>query len=129
LLTTPDARLRALALESGIQVFGDLTGDGSDGVGGAAAVAVQGCGDVHRLAWVAEGLDDGLRVDVLAFAMALLADPDDPVGHARGSQIGIGSERLAAARYGAGHLAWHLAAMCGRVSPSTTFALLDLPAL
>lgn len=127
LLTTPDARLRALALESGILTFADLTGDGSDGVGGAVAVAHVADGEVSGLAWVAEDLDDGLRADVLAFAIALLADPADPVGHARGSRVGIGSQRLPAAPNGAGHVAWHLAAACGRVSPSTTFAVVELP--
>lgn len=126
LLATPDARLRALAVEVGIQVFDDLTGNGSDGIGGAAAVVADECGDVHQLVWVAQGLEDGLRADVLAFAIALVADPDDPVGCARASRIGIGAERVPVWDR-VGHVAWHLAASCGRVSPSTTFALFEVP--
>lgn len=129
LLATPDARLRALAVESDVRVFDDLTGDGSNGVGGAAAVAVDECGEVHILVWVAQGLDDGLRADVLAFGIALVAAADDVVERAPGSRVGICCERLAAAPDGPGHVAWHLAAACGRVSPSTTFAVVDLPKL
>lgn len=126
LLTTAEARLRAVAMESGIEIFDDLPEE--DGVGGAAAVERFPDG-LHRLAWVAEGLDDALRADVVAFLIALLADPDDPVRQAPGSRIGVWCERLAPAPDGVGHVAWHMAAACGRVSPSTTFEVFDLPEL
>lgn len=129
LLTTPDARLRALAVGAGIQVFDDLKGDGGDGIGGAAAVVFDDDGQAHRLVWVAEGLADELRADVLAFAIALVADPDDPVGRTPAGRVGIGSDRLPAAGDGVGHVAWHLAAACGRTSPSTTFGVRSLPEL
>lgn len=124
LLTTPEARLHALAMEVGIEVFDDLPR--ADGIGGAAAV-FEFPDERLRVAWTTEGLDDGLRADVLAFLIALLTDPDDPVRHTPGSRVGVRSQRRAAAPDGVGHVAWHLAAGCGRVTRSATFDVFDLP--
>ncbi|PXY22326.1 hypothetical protein BAY60_20870 [Prauserella muralis] len=120
LLTTPAARLCAVALQAGIQVF-DVPADACPGLAGTVG-ATSGSG----LLGLADDLDDDLRADVLAFGIAVLAAAPSAVSSAPEGYLAIGRTRLPAARGGVGHLAWHMARTCGRDTPSATFELAAL---
>lgn len=120
LLSTPVARLCAVALQADIQVF-DVPADTCPGLAGTV-----GAGPGGGLLGLADDLDDDLRADVLAFGIAVLAAASSTVGSAPEGYLAIGRSRLPAARGGIGHLAWHMARTCGRDTPSATFELAAL---
>jgi hypothetical protein len=124
LLPTPISRLCALAAETGSSV-GDVPDDDCAGAAGCVAVGVDDQGQVHGMVLLSDALDDGLRADVLAFAVATLAAEPQRVIDAPDGWLAIGRDRLPAARRGVGHLAWHMARSCGRDTPSATFEVLS----
>ncbi|ASR36504.1 hypothetical protein BAY61_17510 [Prauserella marina] len=125
MLTTPSAKLCAVALEGQIRVF-DVPVEASEGFGGAVAAGMDDDGSVRGMVGLAEDLDDDLRADVLAFGIAVLAGAMNVVTRSPNGYLAIGRTRLPAAPTGVGHLAWHMARTCGRDTPSATFELVSL---
>lgn len=125
MLATPVARLYAVAAEAGV-VVGDIPPDESDGFAGAVAVGFDERSEMHGMVYLAEDLDDDLRADVLAFGIAVLVGDSACVVDTPNRCIGIGRERLPAARKGVGHLAWHMLRSCGRDTYSATFELVSV---
>lgn len=122
LLTTPVARLCAVALESRIAVL-DLDADATDGLAGAVGVGVDQDGELRGMVALADDLDDALRADVLAFGIAVYISDAARLVRAEEGYLGIGRERLP--ETGIGHLAWHIARSCGTTTTSATFELVD----
>ncbi|MPY77860.1 MAG: hypothetical protein GEV04_05070 [Actinophytocola sp.] len=123
-LTSPLARLRALARDVDIEVAELPPELGDDEVAGAVAIR---CDDRagRGVVALADGLDDAAKADVLAFGLAVCAvhdqPRDDPV-----ITVGIRRQRLPPARSGAGHIAWHILRTCGRLTSSATFDVVPL---
>lgn len=126
LLTTPVARLCAVAAEMGIMVQ-DLPADKTDGYAGGVALGSNDKGDIRGMICLSEDLDDGLRADALGFGIAVLIADTGRVANTPDAYLGLGMERLPAARMGAGHLAWHMVRLCGRITSSATLELVDIP--
>ena len=122
LLTTPVARLCAVALEARIAVL-DLDSDTTDGLAGAVGVGVDQDGELRGMVALADDLDDALRADVLAFGIAVYISDSARLVRAEEGYLGIGRDRLA--ETGIGHLAWHIARSCGSTTTSATFELVD----
>lgn len=121
---TPLASLTVLAVDSGVDLS-DLPEPAAQ-TGFAGAVAAWRTPDGYSgLLMLAPDLDNGLRADVLAFGLALLDKPEQVVAAPRG-RVGIRLERLPAAPKGNGHVAWHVAARCGRRTESATFEFVPL---
>jgi hypothetical protein len=121
---TPLLRVTAMAKDTGMILTG-IPADDTGGLAGAIGVGVDETGQLRAVIGLAEDLDEDLRVDVLAFAVALfVGDPDRLVGEP-GGRLGVGRERLPSAP-GVGHLAFHMAYSCGRDTHSATFELVSL---
>lgn len=126
LLATPVARLCAVAVGFGILVQ-DLDADQCEGHAGGLAIGFNERGEAYGMICLSEDLDDGLRADALAFGIAVLIADPARVRNTPDAYIGLGRERLPAARRGTGHLVWHMLRLCGRITPSATFELVDIP--
>jgi hypothetical protein len=127
LLATPFARLCAAALTSGIRILGGLDEEADGDLGGAVGGGGDGDGERYLAIWVRDDMPDDLRVDILAFGIAVAINPYDPIIDSDQPWRGIESQRLDTADSGPGHVAWHLAASCGHHSTSATFALVGIP--
>jgi hypothetical protein len=114
--------MRAIAAQVEIKVT-DVPKDDTAGLAGFVAVGYDEDGDERGLIGLAEDLDDDLRVDVLAFGIAVFAADSERIANSANSWLGIGRERLSPAKTGVGHLAWHMLHTCGRDTPSATFEL------
>jgi hypothetical protein len=125
LLSTPMARLCALAMEAGMTIE-DISDDEACDLAGAVSVGFDQDGEIHGMLSIAEDLDDDLRTDILAFGIAVYVGEARRIVETPGGYVGIGRDRLPAARRGAGHLAWHMARSCGRDTPSATFDLVGI---
>ncbi|GAA4410171.1 hypothetical protein ACFQV2_12750 [Actinokineospora soli] len=125
-LRNPFERILALACEIEVDVF-DLPADTcGHGFAGAVAVGIDEKNQLRGLVGLADDLDNDLKADTLAFGIAVFAGEPDRIMATAGASLGIGRERQPAASKGPGHLAWHMLYSCGRISPSATFALVDL---
>ncbi len=125
MLTTPLARLYAVATETDITVL-DLSTEEASGLGGAVALGFDDQGNVLRLVFLANDLTDELRADVLAFSMSVIAADKDRVRDTPHRYMGIGRQPLPPATKGPGHIAWHMLRTCGRESSSATFEVVDI---
>ncbi|MFD4635951.1 hypothetical protein ACFWN2_01480 [Lentzea sp. NPDC058436] len=123
LLTTPVARLMALAMETNIRVF-DVPAARSLQLAGLVGLGSDGNGDPRCMIGLTDDLDDDLRADVLAFGLAVLVGTPDLLDESPDGVLGISRERLPQFDNGPGNLAWHILQTCGRESPSTTFRLM-----
>jgi len=123
LLTTPVARLMALAMETNVRVF-DVPAQRSLGLAGLVGAGSDGNGDPRCSIGLTDDLDDDLRADVLAFGIAVLVGTPELLDESPDGVLGISRERLEQHESGPGNLAWHILQTCGRESPSTTFRLL-----
>ncbi|MGI5500078.1 hypothetical protein [Lentzea sp. CA-135723] len=123
MLTTPMARLMALAMGTNIRVF-DLPAKHSIGLAGLVGVDLDAPGGPVCKIGLTDDLDDDLRADVLAFGIAVLVGTPELLGESEDGVLGISRERLPQARNGPGNLAWHMLETCGRKAPSTTFRLM-----
>lgn len=122
---TPLLRMRALADQVEIKVT-DIPTEDAAGLAGFVAVGYTEEGDQRGLIGLAEDLDDDLRVDVLAFGIAVFAADAETIANSSDSWLGIGRERLSPVKNGIGHLAWHMLHTCGRDTPSATFDLVSM---
>lgn len=123
LLTTPVARLMALAMGTGTRVV-DVPAAHSVGLAGLVGVGSDEDGEPQGMVGLTDDLDDDLRADVLAFGLAVLVGTPEILSESPDGILGISRERLPQADKGAGNLAWHMLQTCGRESPSTTFRLM-----
>jgi hypothetical protein len=123
LLSTPVARLLALAMGTGVRVV-DVSAAHSVGLAGLVGVSLDNDGEPLCSIGLADDLDDDLRADVLAFDLAVLAGTPEILDASRDGILGISRQRLPQASNGPGNLAWHMLQPCGRESPSTTFRLM-----
>lgn len=123
LLTTPVARLMALAMGTDVRVFDVPTARGA-GLAGLVGLGLDEDGEPRPTIGLADDLDDDLRADVLAFGLAVLVGTPEILGESPDGVLGISRERLPQADNGPGNLAWHMVQTCGRESPSTTFQLM-----
>jgi hypothetical protein len=123
LLTTPLARLMALAMGTGIRVF-EVPAVHSVGLAGLVGLGSDADGEPECKIGLTDDLDDDLRADVLAFGLAVLVGTPEVLDESPDGILGISRERLPQAGNGPGNLAWHMLQTCGRESPSTTFQLM-----
>jgi hypothetical protein len=123
LLSTPVAKLLALAMGTGVRVF-DIPVARSVGLAGLVGVNVSADGEAQCSIGLTDDLDDDLRADVLAFGLAVLVGTPELLEESPDGVLGISRERLPQAGNGPGNLAWHMLQTCGRESPSTTFRLM-----
>jgi hypothetical protein len=123
LLTTPLARLMALAMGTNVRVF-EVPAAQSAGLAGLVGVGSGTDGEPQCKIGLTDDLDDGLRADVLAFGLAVLVGTPEVLDESPDGVLGISGERLPQAGNGPGNLAWHMLETCGRVSPSATFRLM-----
>ena len=123
LLSTPVARLLALAMGTGIRVF-DVPAAHSVGLAGLVGVSSDNNGEPQCSIGLTDDLDDDLRADVLAFGLAVLVGTPEILDESPDGVLGINRQRLPQAGNGPGNLAWHMLQTCGRESPSTTFQLM-----
>ncbi|RDI34822.1 hypothetical protein [Lentzea flaviverrucosa] len=123
LLTTPTARLMALAMGTDIRVF-EVPVAHSAGLAGLVGVGSGANGEPQCKIGLTDDLDDDLRADVLAFGIAVLVGTPEVLEKSPDGVLGISRQRLPQADNGPGNLAWHMVQTCGRESPSTTFRLL-----
>ncbi|GAA3646458.1 hypothetical protein C8D88_107142 [Lentzea atacamensis] len=123
LLSTPVARLLALAMGTGIRVF-DVPAAHSVGLAGLVGVSSGDDGEPQCSIGLTDDLDDDLRADVLAFGLAVLVGTPEILDESPDGVLGISRQRLPQAGNGPGNLAWHMLQTCGRESPSTTFRLM-----
>jgi hypothetical protein len=123
LLTTPTARLMALAMGTNIRVF-EVPVAHSAGLAGLVGVGSGANGEPQCKIGLTDDLDDDLRADVLAFGIAVLVGTPEILEKSPDGVLGISRQRLPQADNGPGNLAWHMVQTCGRESPSTTFRLL-----
>jgi catechol 2,3-dioxygenase-like lactoylglutathione lyase family enzyme len=123
LLTTPAARLMALAMGTDIRVF-DLPAARSAGLAGLVGVSSGEDAEPRCMIGLSDDLDDDLRADVLGFGLAVLVGTPEILENSPDGVLGISRQRLPQADSGPGNLAWHMVRTCGRESPSTTFQLM-----
>ena len=123
LLTTPVARLMALAMGTDVRVF-EVPVAQSAGLAGLVGVGTGENGAPQCKIGLTDDLDDDLRADVLAFGIAVLVGTPEILDESPDGVLGISRERLPQAGNGPGNLAWHMLQTCGRESPSTTFRLM-----
>jgi hypothetical protein len=123
LLSTPTARLLALAMGTGTRVF-DVPAAHSAGLAGLIGVSSDDNGAPQCSIGLTDDLDDDLRADVLAFGLAVLVGTPEVLEESPDGVLGISRQRLPQAGNGPGNLAWHMLQTCGRESPSTTFQLM-----
>ncbi|SMC54045.1 hypothetical protein SAMN05660733_00363 [Lentzea albidocapillata] len=123
LLTTPTARLMALAMGTDIRVF-EVPVAHSAGLAGLVGIGSDENDEPQCKIGLTDDLDDDLRADVLAFGIAVLVGTPEVLGNSPDGVLGISRQRLPQADNGPGNLAWHMLQTCGRESPSTTFRLM-----
>jgi hypothetical protein len=123
LLSSPTARLLALAMGTGIRVF-DVPAAHSVGLAGLVGVGFDNDGEAQCSIGLTDDLDDDLRADVLAFGLAMLIGTPEILDQSPDGLLGISRRRIPQASNGPGNLAWHMLQTCGRESPSTTFELM-----
>jgi hypothetical protein len=123
LLTTPTARLMALAMGTNVRVF-EVPAAHSAGLAGLVGLGADEQGEPQCTIGLTDDLDDDLRADVLAFGLAVLVGTPEVLGESPDGVLGISRQRLPQADNGPGNLAWHMVQTCGRESPSTTFRLM-----
>ncbi|WP_143027630.1 hypothetical protein [Lentzea albidocapillata] len=123
LLTTPTARLMALAMGTNIRVF-EVPVAHSVGLAGLVGIGTDENDEPLCKIGLTDDLDDDLRADVLAFGIAVLVGTPEILGNSPDGVLGISRQRLPQADNGPGNLAWHMLQTCGRESPSTTFRLM-----
>jgi hypothetical protein len=123
LLTTPTAKLLALAMGTGIRVF-EVPAAHSAGLAGLVGLGSDEDGQPQCKIGLTDDLDDDLRADVLAFGIAVLVGTPEILDESPDGVLGISRQRLPQAGNGPGNLAWHMLQTCGRESPSTTFRLM-----
>lgn len=123
LLTTPTARLMALAMGTGIRVF-EVPAAHSAGLAGLVGLGSDEAGEPQCKIGLTDDLDDDLRADVLAFGLAVLVGTPEILDESPDGVLGISRQRLPQADNGPGNLAWHMLQTCGRESPSATFRLM-----
>jgi hypothetical protein len=123
MLTTPTARLMALAMGTGTRVV-DVPAARSVGLAGLVGISTSEDGEPQGMIGLTDDLDDDMRADVLAFGLAVLVGTPEVLGESPDGILGISRQRLPQADNGPGNLAWHMLQTCGRESPSTTFRLM-----
>ena len=123
LLTTPVARLMALAMGTNIRVF-EVPAARSVGLAGLVGLGTDKDGEPRCMIGLTDDLDDDLRADVLSFGLAVLVGTPELLDESPDGVLGISRQRLPQAGNGPGNLAWHMLQTCGRESPSTTFKLM-----
>ncbi|GGU16167.1 hypothetical protein [Lentzea flava] len=123
LLTTPVARLMALAMGTDIRVF-EMPAQRCIGLAGLVGLGTGTNGEPQCMIGLSDDLDDDLRADVLAYGLAVLVGTPEILDESPDGILGISRERLPQAGNGPGNLAWHMLQTCGRESPSTTFRLM-----
>jgi hypothetical protein len=123
---TPFLRLCALAASVNVGVF-NMAEAQSFGLAGVLGLGTVQDGQRHAAIGLADGIDEDLRTDVLAFGLAVFAADADVIMSRADGCLGISQERLEPAKKGVGHLAWHMLNTCGRDSPSATFDVVPMP--
>jgi hypothetical protein len=123
LLTTPLARMMALAMGTDVRVF-EVPAAHSAGLAGLVGVGSGPDGEPQCKIGLTDDLDDDLRADVLAFGLAVLVGTPEVLDESPDGVLGISRQRLPQAGNGPGNLAWHMLQTCGRESPSATFRLM-----
>ncbi|MEV4317780.1 hypothetical protein [Actinocrispum sp. NPDC049592] len=122
---TPLLRIRALAEFTQKHIV-NVPKEDAAGTAGFVAIGYDEEGNQRGLIGIAEDLDDGLKADVLAFALAVFAGDSERIANSADGWLAIGRDRLAPAKEGIGYLAWHMLISCGRGTPSATFELLPI---
>jgi hypothetical protein len=121
---TPLLRVTAMAQDTGM-ILTVIPADDTGGLAGAIGVGVDEAGRLRAVVGLADDLDEDLRIDVIAFAVALFVGAPKRLIETPDGRIGLGRERLPSAS-GPGHLAFHMAYSCGRDTPSATFELVPI---
>jgi hypothetical protein len=121
---TPLLRITAIAADRGI-ILTDIPAEDTAGLAGAIGVGTDDAGQLRAVVGLADDLDEDVRIDVIAFAVAVFVGDVDRLVDAPGGRIGLGRERLPSTP-GIGHLAFHMAYSCGRDTPSATFELVPI---
>ena len=117
---TPYLRLAATAEQTGAHIF-DLPNDIHPELAAAIALRFDDKDQIHAIISLATDLDEDLRTDVLAYALALyIADPHH-IANQPDAILTISRTRLPPTTHGPGHLAWHLLHSCGRNTLSAMF--------
>jgi hypothetical protein len=120
---TPYLRLAATAEQAGAHIF-DLPNDIHPELAAAIALRFDDNDHIHAIISLATDLDEDLRTDVLAYALALyIADPLH-IANQPDAILTISRTRLPPTTHGPGHLAWHLLHSCGRNATTATFDLI-----
>ena len=89
LLTTPVARLMALAMGTNVRVF-EIPAARSIGLAGLVGLGTDKNGEPRCMIGLTDDLDDDLRADVLAYGLAVLVGPDvlqQGAGHLHGPSV------------------------------------------
>lgn len=123
---TPFLRLSALANQIGMDIFPVSEHEAPDGIGGGIAIALDQQGQLRAIVGLAENMDEDLRTDILAFAIAMFVGDTAKIASRPDGYVGIGRKRLKPPKKGVGHLAWHMARTCGRNTLSATFELVPI---
>jgi hypothetical protein len=120
---TPYLRLAATAEQADAHIF-DLPNDIHPELAAAIALRFDDNNHIHAIISLATDLEDDLRTDVLAYALALyIADPTH-IANQPDAILTISRTRLPPTTHGPGHLAWHLLHSCGRNATTATFDLI-----
>jgi hypothetical protein len=80
--------------ENNGMVLTDIPAEDADGPAGAIWIAVDETERLRAMLSLAEDLDDDLRIDVLAFTVALFVGAPQRRPNEPGGQLGIGRDRL-----------------------------------
>lgn len=125
LLASPVARLYAIALMQGIHVATIPAEEGAEQAG-VITVRSVGRGKAQRSLGFAEDIEDGLLADLLAFGITIVTLEQARLSRLATGRERIGVERLPVAQWQqTGHVAWHMARRCGRLTTSAMFELIE----
>nr|WP_157527205.1 hypothetical protein [Kibdelosporangium sp. MJ126-NF4]CEL13517.1 hypothetical protein [Kibdelosporangium sp. MJ126-NF4]CTQ99202.1 hypothetical protein [Kibdelosporangium sp. MJ126-NF4] len=122
---TPYLRVVALAAAANIDVF-DFPHDIPEELGAAITLALDDNDKLCATVGLDRRLDEDLRTDLLAFAIALYTAEPKRIATTPNAALGITQTRLQPAKHGPGHLAWHMLYSCERVVPSATFTIVSI---
>jgi hypothetical protein len=122
---TPYLRLAATAEQAGAHIF-DLPTDIHPELVAAIALRFDADNQIQAIISLATDIDENLRTDVLAYALALYTADPLHIANQPDAILTISRTRLPPTTHGPGHLAWHLLHSHGRQIQSATFRLINL---
>jgi hypothetical protein len=122
---TPYLRLAGVAEQASAHIFA-LPNNIHPNLAAAIALRHDSKDHIHAIISLATNLDEDLRTDLLAYALAIyIADPHQIAGQPD-AILTISRTRLPPTQRGPGHLAWHLLHSCGRDAPQPIFDTMQI---